>query len=272
MGRALFIGDSHTCGYWSHPTNQGPGSYTYWNDNNYAEEYSRIANKPVAIYSMAGVNNRVYTDWLKVMFDRYNDIDEVFICLAPFNRFRLAFDGTLTDEVIPIDHFTTKMESSDGVIDRYCDLTIQGENLQLFNKALSDDYNNFPGVDVDMAKGLGKPNLRKNTFMEVKLFFELNTFLEKRDFLLDVFAWDRMCSIHRAKLYLFNFTERLRYPTDWKYYGDLSNTTIATKTVEGFFKERHIDHTKYYLEDKEHYNKEYHDLVADRYLSWLKSL
>ena len=122
---------------------------------------------------------------------------------------------------------------------------------------MSDDYNQFPGIDIDVAQGLKTPDLRKNTYMQVKLFFELNSFIEKRDFLLNVYAWDKICGDNQAKLYLFNFTDRLRYPKDWNYYGDLSNTTIATKTVEGFFKERHIDHTKYYLEDKEHYNKEY---------------
>ena len=47
MSRSLFIGDSHTCGYWSHPTERGPGSYTYWNDNNYSESYAKQNNKPV---------------------------------------------------------------------------------------------------------------------------------------------------------------------------------------------------------------------------------
>lgn len=272
MTRSLFIGDSHSCGYWSDPVKTGPGSYTYWNDNNYGEIYSQELSKPVAIYAMAGVNNRVYTDWLACMFEKYNDIDEVFICLAPFNRFRIAFDGVLTDSVIPIDHFTTKIESSDGNIDRYCDLTIKGENLQLFNKALDVDYNRFPGIDIDVAQGLDRPNLRKNTFMEVKLFFELNSFIEKRDFLLDVYAWDRMCVDNNAKLYLFNFTERLKYPETFEYYGKLKNTVIATKTVEGYLLNKMIDHKKYYLEDHEHYNKEYHSFVATKYIPWLKSL
>jgi hypothetical protein len=127
MSRALFIGDSQTCGYWSHPTKTGPGSYSYWNDNNYAEIYGEDNNKPVAVYAMAGVCNRVYTDWLATMFEKYNDIDEVFICLAPFNRFRIGFDGILSDNVVPIDHFTTKMEKSNGVVDLYCDLTIKEE-------------------------------------------------------------------------------------------------------------------------------------------------
>ena len=130
----------------------------------------------------------------------------------------------------------------------------------------------FPGVDIDVRQGLKTPNLRKNTFMEVKLFFDLNTFLEKRDFLLDVYVWDRMCAEHGAKLYLFNFTERLKFPSNLEYYGKLNNTTIATSTVEGYLASKIIDHKKYYQEDNEHYNREYHSLISSKFIPWLKSL
>ena len=272
MSRALFIGDSHTCGYWSHPTKEGPGSYTYWNDNNYAEVYSEINNKPVAIYAMAGVNNRVYTDWIKSMFNRYQDIDEVFLCMAPFNRFTLGFDSKLDVEVVPVDHFMAAMEDNNGIIDKYCDHTISKDSIQLYNKPTSDDYNTFPGIDFDASTtGLKNPDLRKHTFMQVKLFFEMNSFLEKRDFLLNVFAWDRLCQENNAKLYLFNMTERLKYPSDFKYYGQLSNTVVSQKTVEGYLSSKHIDHTKFFIEDKEHYNREYHTLIAEKFIPWLKN-
>lgn len=272
MSRTLFIGDSHTCGYSSQPGKTGPGSYSYWNSNNYGDIYSKKMMRPTTVYAMAGVSNRVYTDWLACMFSKYHDITEVFICLAPFNRFRLGFDGDLSDNVIAIDHFTTQSESVDPMIDHYCDLTIKDENIQLFNKTLENDYNCFPGMDIDMIKGLQSPNLRKNTYMEVKLFFELNCYLEKRDFLLDVFAWDRMCGDQGAKLYLFNFTERLKYPQTFEYYGRLKNTKVADQTVEKYLGSKMIDHTKYYLADNEHYNEDYHTAVATEYIPWLKSL
>jgi hypothetical protein len=272
MSRALFIGDSHTCGYWSHPTKEGPGSYTYWNDNNYAEVYSEINNKPVAIYAMAGVTNRSYTDWMRSMFNTYNDIDEVFLCMAPFNRFTLGFDSELTDDIIPVDHFIAKMETNNGIIDRYCDHTIVGESVQLYNKPTFEDYDKFPGFDFDASTtGLKTPDLRKHTFMQIKLFFDLNSFIEKRDFLLNVFTWDRMCDENGAKLYLFNMTERLKYPTSFNYYGKLPNTVVANKTVEGYLSSKHIDHTKFFIEDKEHYNREYHTMIAEKYIPWLKN-
>jgi len=271
MSRALFIGDSHTCGYDSIPGKVGPGSYTYWNDNNYGELYGSVTNKPVSIYAMAGVNNRVYTDWLKSMFERYSDIDEVYLCMAPFNRFVIAFDN-LSDDVIPVDHFTVKIDSSTDTVHRYCDETIVDDVLQLFNKPISTDYNKFPGIELSADQGLKSPNLRKHTYMQLKTFFDMNSFTEKREFLQSVYAWDNICTDNNAKLYLFNVTDRLKYPGNFEYYGKLKSTTVATKTVETFFTEKGVDHTQYYLADKEHYNKVYHQMIADEYIPWLKSL
>jgi hypothetical protein len=272
MSRALFLGDSHTCGYVTIPGKYGPGTWSVWNDNNYCDVYSEQNNKPVTIYSMAGVNNKVYTDWLKNMFEKYDDIDEVFLCMASFNRLSIAFDIEMQDEVVPIDYFTCfDKDSSTDLIHRYCDNIMVGDRAQLFNKPLYEDYANFPGFDFSHEKGLVKPDLRKNSYMQVKLFCEFNTFLEKRDFLNSVYTWDNICADHGAKLYLFNFTERLKFPSNFEYYGKLKATTVASKTVEGYFANKMIDHTNYYIADKEHYNREYHTLVATKFLPWLKS-
>jgi hypothetical protein len=221
---------------------------------------------------MAGVNNRVYTDWLATMFQRYNDIDEVFLCMAPFNRFVVAFDHELSDNVIDVDHFTLKLESPNDQIDRYADPTIVDNIIQLFNKPVSADYGKFPGIEFSDDHGLKSPNLRKHTFMQIKTFFDLNSFTEKREFLQSVYAWDNICNDHGAKLYLFNVTDRLKYPQTFEYYGKLKCTTVADKTVETFFTEKGIDHTQYYLADNEHYNKDYHQMIASEYIPWLKTL
>lgn len=270
--RSIFIGDSHTCGYTSTPGKIGPGSYSYWNKNNYSEIYSAVNNKKVSIYSMAGVNNRIYTDWLKTLINRHDDIDEAFICLAPLNRFCLGFDSVMSDECISVDNFTTMISESTDTIEKFCDLTTANDKLQLFNKPIYDDYSKFPGIELSAEKGLITPDLRKNSYMEIKLFFELNSFIEKRDFLLNLFVWDRICHEHNIKLYIFQFTERLKYPSDYSYYGKLNNTIISPLSIEKFFKDSMIDHTKFYIEDKEHYNFDYHALIVEKFLPWLKNL
>lgn len=272
MGRTLFIGDSHTMGYKSTSAGTGLGSFSQWNDNNYAEIYSELTGRPVVIYALSGATNRLYTDWLKTMFEMYNDIDEVFICLASFNRFIIAHDDITTESCIPTDYFTFKVDNSSENIHRYMDGIVRDNIMQLLNKSIYSDYDKFPGIEFSSEDGLITPDIRKHTYMQVKLFFELNTFVEKREFLNAVYTWDNICADNHAKLHLFNFTNRLKFPNQFDYYGKLKTTRIANKTVESYMKQMGIDHQKYLIEDKEHYNKDYHDLVAKHYIPWLQSL
>ena len=71
MSRTIFLGDSHTCGY-KVDSNRVP---TYWSKNNYAEIYSQLNNKAVAIYGFPGGCNRKYPTWIRAMLDYYDDID-----------------------------------------------------------------------------------------------------------------------------------------------------------------------------------------------------
>ena len=54
MSRSIFVGDSHSIGY----KNSYPPRL--WRENNYAEIYSDINQKPVAIYAMQGCSNQKY--------------------------------------------------------------------------------------------------------------------------------------------------------------------------------------------------------------------
>ena len=68
--RSIFVGDSHTCGY---------DNKQFWQSNNYAEIYSELNQKPVAIYAMPGCSNQKYVTFIKTLLDYYDDVDEVFI-------------------------------------------------------------------------------------------------------------------------------------------------------------------------------------------------
>ena len=64
MSRSLFIGDSHTVGYKTIEGQVGPGSFTFWNDNNYAVKYSEIHNKDIIIYAQPGATTCTQFGWL----------------------------------------------------------------------------------------------------------------------------------------------------------------------------------------------------------------
>lgn len=272
MGKTLFIGDSHTCGYTSIPGKIGQGSFETWQDNNYAEIYAKENNKETIVYSMPGSCNIVYADWLNAMFEKHPDIDEVFLMLSSFNRFILAYDKLLRSDTVPSDEFTHDSGKDDsGLVQRYQDLIISdSERLQLFQKPTEEDYTKFPGVKFSYDNGLESPNIRESSFMEIKMFFDLNTHVEQKAFFKDIYIWDNMCNDHGAKLFLFSMTDRLKFPLDLEFYGKLKSTYYEKESVETFFRKKNIDHTKYYISDQEHYNKEYHTLIATKFISSLK--
>lgn len=272
MSRALFLGDSHTCGYVTIPGKVGYGSYSMWNDNNYAECYANHFNKQSSVYALPGVCNRVYPDWLRTMLDKHPDTDEVFVLLASFNRFVLAFNETLSTEVLPADYFTLKQEKDNPLVDLYYDQIFKDDRFQLLNKPTYEDFGRMANISFDYQNGLMKPDLRKDTFMDVKVFFDLNTHLEQRDFFKDVLVMDRMCEDHGCKLYLFNMTDRVTFPKQFDFYTKLKSTVIAPLTIESFFKQKFIDHQRFYLDDKEHYNQAFHELIATKYIPWLKTI
>ena len=270
MGRTLFIGDSHTCGYDTLPGQIGPGSFKVWQDNNYAELYAKEHNKNVVVYAMPGSNNRAYSDWIGSIFKKYNDIDEVFVLLSSLNRFMLAHNEKLISDTVPIDQFTHfEGTSKDGLSDRYLDASIAGDYFQLYQKPTTEDYDNFPGIEFSYETGLVEPDIRKASYMQIKTFFELNTHLEQRDFFKDVYTWDNMCADKNIPIYLFQMRDRLKFPKELDFYGKLKATTVAKTSIETYFKSKHIDHTAYYTSDGEHYTKKFHHLIATKFLKHL---
>jgi len=270
MTRTLFIGDSHTCGYKTVPGKTGLGSFSVWNENSYVNEYVNIHNKEAVVYAMPGANNRTYTDWLGSMFKKYDDIDEVIILMSSLNRFMLAFNEKLSQDVVPIDAFTNyEGKDKTGMIDRYIDRIIEGDYLQLYQKPHEGDYEKFPGLKFSYEDGLTEPNIRESSYMQIKTFFELNTHLEQRDFFKDIYTLDNMCADRNVPLYLFKMRERTFFPEKWDFYGKLKVTKIADQSVESFFQQRNIDHNNYFEEDKEHFNQLFHKLIAQKFLKHL---
>jgi hypothetical protein len=270
MSRTLFIGDSHTVGYKTIVGKIGPGSFTFWNDNNYAEMYSEINNKNVVIYAQPGATNNLYTVWLANMFAKYNDIDEVFLCLAPLNRITLSFDPELKYDVEPLDHFTYEHPESTEKIRKFSDNPVAGNTVQILQKPTADDYKNIPSIGFSAQHGLTSPDLRKDSYMSVKLFYECNTVLEKREFLLNMYAWDKICTENNAKLYVFNFRTRGLWPTPTDYFGKINTLKRVDQSVEQYLNTLGHSAEDYFIEDKEHFNNQYHKLIATEYLTWLK--
>ena len=265
MAVNIFIGDSHTSGYVGIVSDNENENCLAWQDNNYAKIYGEITGQKSVIYAHPGANHDAYANWLKFLLDKYNDVNNVFICLRGFNRFTIAGWHTPITEPLPVDHFTIQ-EISEDLCDCYRDLTVVDGFFQEYQKTIPQDYDKYVQIKFDQAKGLLAPDLRKNTFMEVKTFMELNTHLEIQNFLKNVFIWDNLCRIKNVTLHIFCIKNQVILPNAIEYYSSFTNTKVANTTVEDFFAMKNIDHKKYLLNDYEHYNYEYHKLIAEKYI------
>ena len=105
------------------------------------------------------------------------------------------------------------------MIKKYSDQPIAGDTVQILTKPTAEDYQNAKGFKFTNEEGLQDPDLRKDSYMQVKLFNECNTTLEKREFLLNAYAWDNICADNNAKLFIFNFRSRGIWPNNFEYFG-----------------------------------------------------
>jgi hypothetical protein len=272
--KTLFLGDSHTQGYWREHV--GHMSFPHvWQDNNYAEIYANLNEKSSVIYAMSGATIQRYPDWLKFCLDKYNDIDEVFVQALHWNRFMLSGSESkdFTDE-IPLDYFT-QLHSEDTLLTRYSDYP---EELAEQDNVLRDHHyypQKIAPSDYESLKHIPKkykPNLQKDPYIVVKLWSELMTHLQNREYCRTLFLMDRLCKERGIKMYLWRINDRVFIPKNIELYGKLENTVKIETSAETYLKDINFDISQMLMPDNEHYTIVGHLEIAHKFLPWCKGI
>ena len=100
-------------------------------------------------------------------------------------------------------------------------------------KPTAEDYQNVKGFKFTNEEGLQESDLRKDSHMQVKLFNECNTTLEKREFLLNAYAWDNICAENNAQIVCIPILEAEAYgPNNFEYFGKIKTLKRAEKSVQ----------------------------------------
>ena len=267
MSRTLFIGDSHAHGYY----HMG-GKIHAWESNNYAELYSKLHQKQTVIYSVPGGCNHKYPVWIRSMFDRYSDIDEVFVQSTYWNRFLLACSRNLdVGEETKSDLFLDDDQPKDEMIDRYTDERVQDDYVEMIEQPRKENYEEFKGFEFNGQAVTSSWKQFHEKYSYTKLWHELVTPLQYKDYCLDMFAIDKMCKDYGVTWYLWSINNRVFLPPKLNFFGKI-DPRVAPMSAEGFLKERFdIDiETDHYRLDGEHYIKEVHSKIADEYFGYLK--
>lgn len=267
MSKTIFIGCSHSHGYAN--TSRGLEG---WGENNYAELYADEYNKEVVIYSQPGASNRKYPSWVKLMLDHYADIDEIFVQATYLNRFLVNvannLDGGLDHQ--RLDIFSRKMHCSE-LIDRYSDDTVSDEYMLMeYNEKLpSSEFNErYNGVKINEIGHADRDFWKKSSYAYVKLYHELLTPLQYREYCLDLLAIDTMCTKRNIKWYIWNINDRTIIPNNIDLYTNLS-CIRAPMSAQAYIKTYFDIDIEDHKIDGEHYNTEMHKLIATNYIKYL---
>tara|TARA_B100001057_G_scaffold383210_1_gene389363 strand:+ start:1709 stop:2515 length:807 start_codon:yes stop_codon:yes gene_type:complete len=264
MGRTLFVGCSHTMGYREDaPKDQS----NIWRDNNYAEIYSQINDKKIVITASAGVGNRAYPRFLSYAFEKYNDIDEVFIQSTYWGRFPIAINPDLDAQSIFSNEFFIDKNFSSKNIDRFSiALSPNNKYLETYLKPWSSDYDDFPYMK-DTKVWETEPDIRRTSHIYMQMWHYSNTHLEQEDYFTYMTMCDMLCTKNNANMYIWNINPRCFIPKQTKdYYAVLDKTKIAPIDAENYLKK----YIKIDTVDGEHYSTDVHDAIAKRYIPYVK--
>lgn len=270
MSRTLFIGCSHTMGFVDPGEHQG---CLVWQKNNYAEQYALQNNKPVVIMASAGMGNREIVNFLAHALNTYSDIDEVFIQATYWGRFPIAFSPTMDEkDILPLDFFIDKVDDTKLVTKFEIGLIQPGNYWQEYFKPLTEDYNQLAFV-TETNPYQNQPDMRRSSFMYVKMWHYLQTHLEQQDYMKDVLLCDRLCFEKNIPLTIWKINPRIFIPKQVNnFYSPLKNTKIIEKDAITYLSELKNKDFEEEKIDTEHYNTLTHELIAKEFIAYMRQI
>lgn len=242
-----------------------------WQDNNYAEIYSKLHNKEVIVMASGGLGNQGYPRFLAYALKNY-DIDEVFIQTTYWGRFPIAINPDLDErKIFPLDFWIEKDKEENGNIYHSIGLVQPGNYLEQYLKTEVEDWDRFPYIKE--TSPLAQPDIRRSGFLYMKMWHYSNTHLEQEDFMKDMTFCDLLCAKNNVKLHIWNINDRCFLPKELKtYYTDLDNTNIADIDAISFLNKKYKTNLSNNTVDEEHYTTKIHNFIAKDYIPYLKEI
>ena len=268
MSRTLFIGDSHASGYYDDPQR---GVLT-WQENNYAEIYSKLNDKPVVVYAQPGGCNKKYPVWLRAMFEQYDDIDEVFVQSTYWNRYLLACSRNLDiGDGIQANHFSDGPNVSNN-IERWTDVRTTDDYVELVEQQRTETFEAFKGFAYDDKNVTADWALFHEKYTYTKLWHESVTHLQYREYCGDLYIMENLCREYGVKWYLWSINNRVFMPQNYEFYGPLKNCTRSDISAEGYIQLNHGYNIEDRTSDGEHYLYDTHEVIAKDFIPFVKTL
>ena len=163
-------------------------------------------------------------------------------------------------------------QPKDEKIKRYTDHRVTENYIEMIDQVRQENYEEFKGFFFDDMKIQADFKPFHEKYIYTKLWHELVTPLQYKDYCLDLLAIDTMCARRDIKWYQWTINNRVFVPDNVELYGDWQAGTKAPSSAEGYLqlaKAINIE-TDEYRVDGEHYTKHIHELIAKDYLNYVK--
>jgi hypothetical protein len=143
----------------------------------------------------------------------------------------------------------------------------------MIDQVRKENYEEFKGIAFNDMKVQADFAPFHEKYIYTKLWHELVTPLQYRDYCLDLLAIDTMCAKRDIKWYQWSINNRVFVPDNIELYGDWQVGKKAKSSAEGYLqlaKAINIE-TDEHRVDGEHYTKNIHELIAKDYLDYVKN-
>jgi len=264
--KSLFIGCSHTMGYYFHPEKK---EVVDWQENNYAEIYSNKFNEDIIIYAMPGAANNKYVKWINHVIQNHPDITKIFIQSTYFGRFLMAYskDDTMYHE-IPHSGFVYPIPSPNPKITRYTDQPVHDTGLEINAKNTNIKPCRILTIDPSNLPSHWEPYV--DEYMHTRFWFETNTHLTYVQYCTDLFAIDYLCYLNNIECFLYSLNSRASIPNDINYFGPFKILKKVDISIEDFIKTKYNINISDETIDNEHYNYNVHKIVGEEFIPFIK--
>lgn len=260
----LFIGDSHSHGYWY---NKEKNKVECWDKNNYSEIYARdIAQQQSYIYSYPGAPNSKYPRWIKNMLNKHRDISTVLVQSTYWDRWLMAVNTDISEfPELPLDYLTYEF-SKEQYFTLYEDYhTIDFSKGEWVEKPKWGNIKPYREQFPDINGGLEWPGY-SSSYMHIKFHDEIMTHLTYENYSKDIALIDAICSEHNVPAVLWRINDRVEFPKKFNMFRNLTNIKIFEKSAEAWILENLNVNLEDMKVDEEHYSYEAHNIIAKHFI------
>ena len=260
MGDILFVGDSHSHGYWS----DGRDRF-FWQDNLYAKIYSRSCPYDCYVYSTPGAPNSKYPRWIAMMLQRHPGIKTVVIQSTYHDRWLMSLNRDLDYADLALDYFTRHW-GSDRNLHCYDDFnTLDYRHIEWSEKPDFTAVGFYEQGLPHFANGQSWPG-HHSKYMHIKFHAEVIGHLTVQQYIKDITVIDAVCRQHDARAVLWRINQRTDAPPDINRFCDLTQVKIMHTAADQWLLTHRGQDINTMMLDIEHYDVQAHTLIAEHFM------